>query len=306
MVWGASFVATRIALESLTPFGLLAVRLWIGAGLLAVLLATRAAGVARGSGLLPGRRDWGACAVLGVVLALHLFLQAYGLNPVWRQHTSAVHTGWIIGFIPVTVALGAQLLGQQRIRPLGWIGVGVGTTGILVVVLSSLHRGSGGDIRGDLLQVGSCLTWTVYTLVATRPVARSGALRVTMLSMALAALLNTIPAVDGGALHLQSGFLHASLTPRSVLATAFLGPICSGLAYYLWFAAQREHGPARLNALIYAEPVVALLTGWLLLGEPILPETAVGGVCVLVGAWLVARGTARPVVQPAPGTVKTS
>jgi drug/metabolite transporter (DMT)-like permease len=108
-----------------------------------------------------------------------------------------------------------------------------------------------------------------------------------MLSMAVAALLNTVPA-------LHVGFFHAALTRESTLAALFLAVICSGVAYYLWFVAQHEHGPARVNALIYAEPVVGLVAGRVLLGERILPETVFGGICVLVGAGLVARGTRRP------------
>ncbi|MEW6252568.1 MAG: DMT family transporter [Planctomycetota bacterium] len=292
-VWGASFAATRVAVvDSLTPFGLVALRLWAGALLLAGLLAAGRAtplGRARQRSLLPAPADWGACVFLGGVLALHLFLQAYGL-----KFTTAVHTGWIIGFIPVTVALGAHLLGQQRIFRTGWIGVGLGAGGILLVLVSTMlahgfGQGAQRQFGGDLLQVGSCLTWTVYTLAATAAVARSGALRVTMVSMAIAAGANTLPA-------LETGWLHAPWTWGSVVALVFLGPVCSGVAYYAWFAAQREQGPARLNALIYIEPFVSMAVGAALLGERVTAAALAGGLLVLAGVWLVSRGSGRPAV----------
>ncbi len=267
-VWGASFVATRVALESFTPFGLVAVRTWAGALLLTGIL------LGRGGAVWPRRGDRRACLLLGAVLVLHLVLQAEGL-----RFTSAVHTGWIIGFIPVTVAIGAQLLGQQRLTRSGWAGVGLGAGGILLVILSEFHTA----VRGDLLQLGSCFTWTVYTLAAAGAVARSGPLRVTALSMACAATLVTVGAA-------AEGPLRAPLTVRVLLAVAFLGPVCSGLAYYLWFAAQRTHGPARTGALIYLEPFVSLVTGRMLLNEAITLPAVVGGLCVLGGVWLVSRG----------------
>lgn len=280
IVWGASFAATRVALEVLTPFGLVAVRLWAGAILLALVLHLR------GGALWPARRDIPACMFLGTVLAVHLVLQAYGL-----QRTTAVHTGWIIGFIPVTIALGAWLLGQQRLRRRGWVGVALGTVGVLVVTWARPPDFAHAQL-GDLLQVASCLTWTVYTLASTGPIGRNGALRVTTLGMVVAASLTTVAAAGGG---LSVG----AWTWNSVLAVAFLGPVCGGVAYALWFAAQREHGPARLGALLYIEPFIALATGTLLLGEPVTLHALVGGLVVLAGVWLVSRGSARPTITVA-------
>lgn len=277
IVWGASFAATRVALDVLTPFGLVAVRLWAGAVLLALVLHLR------GGALWSAQRDIPACLFLGTVLAVHLLLQAYGL-----QRTTAVHTGWIIGFIPVTIAVGAWWLGQQRLRRLGWIGVALGTAGVFVVTWAKPPNFAEAQL-GDLLQVASCLTWTVYTLASTAPIARSGALRVTTLGMVVAASLATIAAAVGGG--------HAGTwTWNGLLAVAFLGPVCSGVAYALWFAAQREHGPARLGALLYIEPFVALATGTMLLGEPVTLHALVGGLAVLAGVWLVSRGSARPTI----------
>lgn len=277
IVWGASFAATRVALDVLTPFGLVAVRLWAGALLLALVLRLR------GGALLRIRRDMPVCLFLGTVLAVHLLLQAYGL-----QRTTAVHTGWIIGFIPVTIALGAWLRGQQRLRRRGWVGVALGTVGVLIVTWAEPPSFAEAQF-GDLLQVASCLTWTVYTLASTGPISRNGALRVTTLGMVVAASLATIAAVGGG---LSAG----AWTWNGLLAVAFLGPVCSGVAYALWFAAQREHGPARLGALLYIEPFVALATGTMLLGEPVTLHALVGGLAVLAGVWLVSHSSARPVV----------
>jgi drug/metabolite transporter (DMT)-like permease len=275
LVWGGSFAATRVALDWLNPWGLVGVRLWVGTLLLMLILR------AGGGRMLPARRDLPVCVFLGLVLSAHLLIQAYGL-----KYTSAVHTGWIIGFIPAVVALGAHVLGKQRIRAVGWGGIGLGTAGILVVWLSKSPDFAHAQF-GDLLQVASCVTWAVYTLAAVEPVARGGALPVTTFGMAVAAVVMSIAMMF-------TGWRAGAMTSNALLAMVFLGPICSGLAYYAWFVAQRDHGPTRVNSLVYIEPFVSLACGALLLNEAVTGWAIAGGSCVIFGVWLVARGSRKP------------
>ena len=271
-LWGASFICTRIALRSFHPVGLVAVRLLAGTTLLCILIR------ARGHSLRLARADWGAYLLLGVTLAVHLLIQAYGM-----QYTSAIHASWIIGFIPVTIALGAHLLGKQRIGGIGWLGVAIGTSGVLIV--AARQTPDFAQARwGDLLQITSCLTWTVYTLAAVTPVARSGVLRVTTVPMGIAAVLATIAA-------LRTGVLRDALTLQGLLAAAFLGFLCSGLAYYLWFQAVSDQGPARTGSLLYLEPFVTLAISPAVLHETVTLNAVIGGLCVLAGVWAVARGS---------------
>jgi len=272
LAWGASFVATRIALQSFSPFGLVAIRLIIGTAMLVAIIRIR-----RGP-LLPIKRDAFRAVFLGLVTGGHLLIQAYGL-----QYTTAINTAWIIGFIPVTIAIGSQLLGQQLLSGRGWSGVTTGAMGVLLVTMQSPP--SFADARfGDVLQLSSCVTWTVYTLAAVGPVTRNGALRITAVTMGIAAVVLAV-----GACH--NGFVSSGITAGPVLAVAFLGIACSGLAYYCWVKAVDEHGPARVGVVLYIEPFVTLIVAAATLHEPVGANTLAGGVCVLVGVWLVSRGT---------------
>lgn len=277
-LWGVSFVLTRVALRSFNPFALVAFRLLAGSVLLLVAARVRTGCV------LPARGDIGTCVFLGVVLGLHLLLQAYGL-----QYTTAMNAGWIIGFIPVTIAIGAHLLGKQRINRTGWTGVIVGAAGVLLVTSSALP-GFARARTGDLMQVLSCLTWTIYTLAAVSAIRRSGALSVTALAMSVAALTTT-------ASMLWAGPLSGTVSLQSCLALASLGLFCSGLAYYLWFQAVTEHGPTRTSSLLYLEPFVTLIAATTTLHEPLTINVIFGGVCVLSGVWLVAKGSRVPIVD---------
>ncbi len=274
VVWGASFVVTKVALQTFTPFGLVAIRLVSGAAVLVV--------VARigGRGVWPARADRGVCVLLGVILGGHLLIQAYGL-----VYTTAINTGWIIGFIPVTIALSAQLLGRQRLSGWGWLGVSVSTAGVLVVTMTRLPNFEQARF-GDGLQLLSCITWTAYSLIGGRSVASSGAFRVTTYAMVVAAAVCLPPAVG-------VGLTHAPLTVGAVVSAAYLGLICSALALLLWYQALDEHGPTRAGAILYFEPFVTLLVAVAVLSEPVSVRSILGGVCVVGGVWLVSCGVRR-------------
>lgn len=272
-VWGASFVVTQIALRGFTPFGLVALRLSLGASVLYAVL------VLRGERLLPRREDRPRTALLGALLGAHIGLQTYGLS-----FTLATHAGWIVCFTSVAIAVGAHVFLRQELRGSGWLGVLLAIAGVWLVTRGSpaelVHAG-----LGDLLQFTACFTWASYTLLGARPVANSGALRVTALATALAALLLT-------ALALPGGFLRAP-GPGELAALLYLGLFSSAAAFFAWYHAQRVHGSQRTAAMLYLEPfVTALAAAWA--GQPLGPGSFAGGLVVLAGVWLVQHGASPP------------
>jgi len=180
VAWGASFVATRFALEAFTPFALVALRLTLG---VVLLLA-----VARWQGhrAVPGRGVAGVTVLLGLIVAAHLLIQAIGLG-----HTTAMNTAWIISFIPVVIAIGARLFLGQRLPALAWAGVAIASLGVLLVTAQEPPDFAHARL-GDLLQLGSCFTWAAYTLLAVRPLQRWGSLAMTAGPMAVAAAVLSI------------------------------------------------------------------------------------------------------------------
>jgi len=270
LFWGLSFVGVRIALEGLTPFGLVWMRLSIGALVLYALLG------ASGGKLLPSPEDLARCLVLGLIVSAHLSLQAAAM-----ELTTATRAGWIVSFIPVVVALSARVFQGQRLSSGGWFGAGIATAGVLV--LSSFRPGELAQAgRGDLLVLVSCFTWAAYTLLSVEAIRRSGALVVTAFAMAVAVL----PAAAVAGLR---GSWHAEPTARTVVALVFLGALASGIAFWAFARSIQAIGPQRTSALLYIQPFVTLAGSSLMLTEPITPAAIAGGVLVLVGVWRVQR-----------------
>lgn len=277
-VWGGSFVATKHALgppeaRAFAPAALVALRFLLGGGALLCVLAWR-------EGIrLPEREDRRRVALLGTILGAHIGLQTYGLS-----FTLATHASWIVCFTSVTIAIGAQLFLGQRLRPLGWLGVGVAILGVLGVTQSHTAAPGSRVGFGDFLQLTGCFTWAAYTLLGARPVRSSGALRVTTwAALGAGAILLTIS--------LFTGF-GATPSASQVAALVYLGLVSSAAAFLAWYHAQQVHGSQRTAATLYLEPFVTALVASFV-DEPLVLSTLLGGTVVLCGVALVQRGAAR-------------
>jgi drug/metabolite transporter (DMT)-like permease len=82
--------------------------------------------------------------------------------------------------------------------------------------------------------------------------------------------------------------LHA-ISLQGWLALAFLGLICSGLAYFLWFRALEQIDATQVGVFLYLEPIVTVMLAGMILGEPVSIAIITGGTAILLGVWLVNR-----------------
>src|SRR5437764_13335804 len=123
-LWGVSFVATRAALAEISPIPLVFTRFALGTALLLTLLTVRR------RLKIPPRESWPALAAMGFLgIFLHQMLQAHGLTL-----TTAVHTGWLIGLIPIWSALLSAFLLKERFGGLKIAGLLGGFTGAVLVI----------------------------------------------------------------------------------------------------------------------------------------------------------------------------
>src|SRR6476660_9246965 len=94
-MWGCSFIAGKIALREVSPVTLLFTRFALGTAFLFAIL------ILRKNNPLPPRNALPALTLMGFIgIFVHQMLQAYGLTM-----TTALHTGWLIGLIPIWSAV---------------------------------------------------------------------------------------------------------------------------------------------------------------------------------------------------------
>jgi drug/metabolite transporter (DMT)-like permease len=283
VVWGASFIATKVALQDISPVTVVWLRFAMG-----VVILGAAVG-ARKQFALPKVNELGYFALLGFIgITFHQWLQSTGL--VTAQAST---TAWIVATTPVFIALLGTLLLKEK---LGWIKVGgilLAGLGVLLVVskgeLSTLAAGRIGT-PGDLLILISAPNWAVFSVLSRQGLQKHPAARMMLYVMGLGWLFTSALFFAGPRLA-EIG----QLTLNGWLAVGFLGIACSGLAYIFWYDGLQAIPAAQVGAFLYLEPLVAVVVAALVLGEAILAASLVGGLIILLGVWLVNRPTAKEV-----------
>jgi len=272
--WGLSFIATKIALEEITPPVIIFIRQILGFILLFCFV------IIQKKALVIKLKDIGWIITLAAVASLHLWIQVTGL-----QWTTASNTGWIIGITPVFMTILALIFFKEKLLPIQLTGIVTAFIGLLLLVskgdLSSIDFISN---KGDLLIVGSTLTWAVYSLISKKITLEYSSVTTTLYLFLFVAILIAPVTINKENLNSIS-----SLSFSGWIAVAFLGLFCSGVAYVLWAQALSEMSATRVGAFLYIQPFVTFFAAWIYLGEDITILTLASGLIIIGGVILVNR-----------------
>jgi drug/metabolite transporter (DMT)-like permease len=276
MLWGASFLLTKIVLTQLGPMATAALRWGVAAtALIVVSIAT-----ARGREVLRRALSNDGWAFLGLgLVGVSLF---YTLQNLALVYTTSIDVGLIMnGFPTLTAVLGVWLLGERLTRrALG--GVVAALVGVTLITLGGL---AGAEITtrarlvGDLLAVAATLFGALYIVGGKRAVSSYDPLTVTALAGLFGALmLMPVAAWEGFTLRLSLGVW---------LALFGLALGSGAAANWLWWSAARRLPISRVGVFLYLTPVVSTILGVMVLGESLTIAAAAGAGFVIGGVMLV-------------------
>jgi len=277
IVWGASFIATKVALQDVSPITVVWLRFAMGVIILGIAVT------ARKQFALPKKNEWLYFASLGFLgIAFHQWLQSTALTT-----SRASTTAWIVAVTPVFMALLGWLVLKEKLGRLQTGGIVLATCGVLLVVsdgdptaISFKQFGA----PGDILVLISSVNWAVFSALSRRGLKTHPATRMMFYVMTFGWLFSTILFFFGpGTGEIQQ------LTFDGWLGVAFLGVFCSGLAYIAWYDALQALPTAQLGAFLYLEPPVAVVIAAIILSETITWAALLGGAIILFGVWLVNR-----------------
>jgi drug/metabolite transporter (DMT)-like permease len=278
LIWGSTYLAIRIAIESLPPFTMAAAR-FLTAG--AVLYPW-----ARwyGKAPAPTAEHWRNTALLGALLLL-----AGNGGVVWaEQWVPSGLVALLVGMLPLWMVLVDWLFGSGR-RP-GPLLIGGLLWGLLGVALLAGSGGFSSKSMMGLIGAAGVMVGNVcwaYGSIRARRVALPSRM----------ALSTAMQMLWGGAFLLLLGALlgelgridPAAVSARSLLATAYLTVFGSLIAFSAFSWLNTVVSPARVSTYAYVNPVVALFLGWALAGEPITGRTLLAAFMILSAVVLITR-----------------
>ena len=278
LVWGSTYLAIRIAVETLPPFLLAGARHLVGGLILLAWARTRTS-----------ERITRAHLKTAAIIGILMLTLGNGLVVWAEQEIGSGQAALLVTSSPIWVILFVMLRDRTTPTKLTMAGVLVGFAGQFLLV----SPGSVGS--GNLLGAAGCLVATVAWALASTLSPRLEHPAFKPLGVALQMLVGGLVLLGFGGTIGEVGRTdwHA-VSLRSVAAWAYLVVFGSVLAFtcYMWLLGMVD--PILASTNTYINPIVAVVLGWLVLSEPITGRMIVAGVIALAGVVLLSLGMRAP------------
>lgn len=290
LLWGVSFVASKLVLDQISPLTYMGVRFLIASVLLAGVMAVR--GRPRFS-----RRTHGLIALTALAEPVAYFLfETYGLSL-----TTATTASLVISTIPMAVMVLAALYLKEPVAPRGIVAVFLSIGGVALIVIGSGPGSAPGGVAysqmqyalGILLIFGAVISAAMYITLARNLTQKHDPVNLTVVQTWWGAGVFVIlwqvqaPAVRAVTLN-TAGWVAILFLAAGATVTAFL--------LYNW--ALRYETASRASLYINAIPVVTAVTGRIFLDERFTTVQIVGAVLVLVAVRFASHRRETVLVAP--------
>jgi drug/metabolite transporter (DMT)-like permease len=281
VVWGSTYLAIRVAVRTVPPLLMAGVR-YVVAGAILYPLAARQGGA---GAVRPGRRQWRACAVVGVLL----LLGGNGLVSLAETKLPSSLAALLVATVPLWMVVLERVRGGGRLTWPVLSGLALGFAGVgLLVKPDRGHHVTAWAVATVLAASCSWALGSLYARQAPLPARPLLATAMQMLAgggalLVLAAAVGEVGAVDV-----------SKVSAASAWAVGWLVVAGSILAFSAYGYALRHLPTATVATYAYVNPVVAVFLGWLVLGETLPALAAVGAVAVVAAvALLTSRSAGR-------------
>ena len=274
-VWGSTFLAIRIGVLEVPPLLFAAMRFFVaGVALFGWMIARGAP--------IPNRREWRSI----FFLAFLIFLVDYGLLFWAERRVPSGIAAVMMATIPLFMALSEiMLLRTQRLTGRLAVALTMGIAGVAVLVSRSLNLGGAPvDRSGAIALIIAAISWSVASVLTRKLPLPSSKPLIAGAQMLVGGVLLALAAAVLG--EFQS-FHPSSVSRGAWLALLYLivaGSII-GFTAYVWLI--HHESPTKVGTYAYVNPIVAVLLGNLLAGEPLGPRTIVGTLLVLTAVVVI-------------------
>lgn len=271
LIWGTTFISTKVLLTDFTPFEILFFRFTIG---YFVLLAVYPRFIKSKS--IREELLFAAAGLCGVTLY-------YLLENIALTYTLASNVGVIVSVAPFfTAVLAHFLLKGEPLRPQFFTGFVVAIIGVLLIDLNGSFVLKLNPL-GDILAVLASVCWAVYTILMRKITGLGHHTIGCTRRIFFCGLLFMLPAL------LLSGFhpgFNRFAKAVDLLNILFLGLCASALCFVTWNWSVRILGAVKTSAYIYMVPVITVAASYLILHENITGTALLGALLTLAGLFI--------------------
>jgi drug/metabolite transporter (DMT)-like permease len=274
-LFGASVVATRVAVQEIPPLNLAVLR--FGQGGLILFLC-----------ILIGARDllkvkWHDLPFLVLLGAILFAIFPVTFN-ISLRFTEASRGALMLATMPIWSACIARVARKERLilRQAAGILLTFAGVGIVLAERGLRWQGTSLSLGGDGLMLLTALCGAIYGVLAQRMLSRYSALTVTMYAMLFGTFLLFPAALVEG---LPQAFVR--IDGKVAVLILFLGIFGGALGFFLWTFALTRLTPTQVAVYVNVNPIVAIILGAVLLAEKLTGVFVVGFVAVVVGVLFV-------------------
>jgi drug/metabolite transporter (DMT)-like permease len=282
VIWGSTYLAIRYAVETIPPL--------VTAGIRHSIAGTIMLAWAWARGFRPTRDHWIAGAILGALF----FLIGHGSLHWAEQYVGSGLAALLIATEPMFILVLAWMMGQQKISALSALGLALGVVGVAVLTGAEINATSSSLLGLIAVLVGS-FSWSLGVVISPRLKLPSDALGRTALPTLCGAAMLLIAAGVSGEFRATHW---SAISTRSWMGLAYLIVMGSVVAFtaYTWLL--QRCPPALVSTHTYANPIVAVLLGWLIASEPLTMRLGLASMAILGAIALVRRGERSAHVAP--------
>jgi drug/metabolite transporter (DMT)-like permease len=288
IVWGSTYLAIKVTVETIPPLLSAAARFLIAGGLLYLF------SIRRGERHedRPRAIHWRSAAIIGTAL----LLGGNGFVVMAEQRISSGLASLVVATVPLWMVFIRTAVLRESV---GWketVGLLIGFGGLVLLV------GPVGSARVDLLGAGmvvfASLSWAAGSLFARRARLPSRPLVGTAMEMLAGGVALLIAGAAAGEL---ADLDLAAISAPSLWGLGFLIVFGSwvGFAAYVWLL--RVARTSLVSTYAYVNPVVAVFLGWAILSEAVTLRTFLAGGVILVGVAMIVAASSRPSADETPG-----
>jgi drug/metabolite transporter (DMT)-like permease len=275
LFWGSSYLFIKLGIETLSPFTLIACRLFFGAAVLAVAL--RLARVT-----LP--RDRATYGKL-VVMALFNIVIPFSLITWGERYIDSSVAAILQATTPrFTIIIASLALSEEAMTLNRLVGLVIGFGGVVILLGRALGGGGGDQIVGEVAIAISSLSYAAGNVFVRL---RMRGLHPTIPAFFQVGIAFVIVAVLAVAFESP---VHLPADAQALVAVVWLGVFGSALAYLIYFRLVHVLGPTRLSLTTYVMPIVAIALGIAVRGERLDIREIIGTGVILGGVGLVNSG----------------